>query len=473
MPLTLAEALESALAYNEDIQESFKRIHVARAGEMSARGAYDLTLFSNSRYGQFAGLGEQDYALPTNAAKSYLRSDSGVRQRVPTGATVSAYHTYAQEHLLGTAGGDRSLNRQYLTLEFVQSLLKGIGDKEQQGAIENAMLAVQDSEENRSLVISQIALETIRAYWLLEYSMRTLETAEKTYAMAKEVLRRERVRFAEGISQGVDVDRAVTAEKQRQYAVLRYERDINVMRERLLLLINHPKYSKRTLIRPVSPPASTVSPLPNEQAACEYALQNRYDLKQIHILLQQLNIEQDVNSNKTLPNLDFTAGVTTSNGNDALRGAENFKDTDKKNSWFVGVNFSYPLQNREARGNLKKTQQLIRIATDRVNKATRSVETEIREALHNLVLARDGIPLAQNAMNSAQTTLKGELARFEMGGVNNRDLLVAQDTLALQENAYHLAVAEYNIAMSEFRHAQASLLEHLHVVVEKDTAKMY
>jgi outer membrane protein TolC len=472
VPITLADALHSALTYNEDIQESFKRINAAEAGVMSARGAYDLALFSNSRFGRFNSLDERDYPLATNAAKSYLRTDSGLRQRVPTGASLSVYHTNTQETLLGTAGGKGYLNRNYLTAEFVQSLLKGIGDKEQQGAIENALLAVQDSEENRNLVISQVVLETVRAYWLLDYSLRNLETARKNHAMAGELLRRERVRLAQGISQGVDVDRAHTAEQQRKFAVLRYERDCSVMRERLLLLINHPQYAKHTLLRPVSPPSDKVRPLPKEKEASERALTDRHDLKQILILLKQLDIEEDINSNKLLPNLDLTAGATTSNGNDTLRGAENFRDTNDKGSWFVGVNFSYPLQNREARGNLQKTRFLIRIAEDRLNKAKRSVETEIREALHNLTLARDGLPIAQSALNSAGTTLKGELARFEMGGVNNRDLLSAQDALGQQESAYHLAVAEYNIALAEFHHAQASLLKHFHIVVDKDTAQM-
>jgi outer membrane protein TolC len=472
VPISLVEALESALMYNEDIQETFERIKASEAGVMSAEGAYDLGLFSNTRYGRFNGLSESDYDVPGNPAKSYLRSDSGLRQRVPTGAMASAYHTSTHEELLGSSGGKDSLSRNYLTLEFVQSLLKNIGDKEQQGAIENALLAVEDSLENRHLVVSQTILETIRAYWLLEYSIRNLETAKKTHGMATEVLRRENARFAQGISQGVDVDRAETAEKQRRYSVLRCERDVDVMRERLLLLINHPAHTEYTPLVPTSAPLDTVLPLPDGTEAVEKALQNRYDLKQIHILLKQLDIEKVVNTNKLLPSLDATAGITTAGGNDALRGAENFRDTDDRNSWFVGLNFAYPLQNREARGNLERTKRLARIAADRLNKAERSVETEVREALHNLMLARDGIPVARQAVDSARSALKGELARFEMGGVNNRDLLSAQDVVGQQESAYYLAVAEYNVALAELRHAQAGLLAHFQIIVDKETAKM-
>lgn len=211
--------------------------------------------------------------------------------------------------------------------------------------------------------------------------------------------------------------------------------------------------------------------MPEEAEAGGRALLDRHDLKQILILLKQLNIEEEINDNKLLPNLDLAAGVPTSNGNDTLRGAEGFRDTNNKGSWFVGINFTFPLQNREAKTICKKRGSS-RIAGDRFNKAKRSAQIEIREALHNLALARDGIPIAQSAMHSARTTLQGELARFEMGGVNNRDLLGAQDALGQQESAYRLAVAEYNIALAECHHAQASLLEHFHIIVDKDTAKI-
>jgi outer membrane protein TolC len=469
--LTLEESLHLALSYNEDIQESFRRIDAARAGVLKAEGAYDPGLFSNNRYSTFDGLNVRDYDLPNNAAKSYFRSDSGVRQRVATGGSISAYYTHARENLLGVAGGETNLERNYLTLEFAQNLLRGIGDKEQQGAIKNAMLAVQDSEENRNLVISQVVLEIVRAYWLLDYSTRNLDTANKTLAMATEVLRREHVRFKRGISQGVDVDRAETAAKQRQYTVLRYDRDVKIMRERLALLINHPQISRRAPIVPTSA-SSEVIPLPDELEACEAALRNRYDLKQIDILLKQLDIENEVNTNKLLPNLELVGGLTSSNGNSSLRGAENFKDTDDRRSWFVGLNFSYPLGNREARGDRWRTRELVRIAGERLHKTRRTVETQVRESLHNLTLALDGIPVARKALDSARTTLDGELARFEMGKVNNRDLLSAQDTVGQQESAYHLALAEYNIALNEFRHARASLLEYYQIVVGEGSAKM-
>ena len=470
--LTLADAIAIALAHNEDIKESFRRITAAEASVLITKGVYDLNVFSTARYGRFNSLTQADYTPTsvTNAARAYGRVDTGLRQRVPTGGSLSAYYTYSNERMLGAFNQRNKADKNYLTLEFAQSILKGIGDKEYRGAIENAVLAVQDSEEGSQLVVSQVTLEIIRAYWVLEIAHNNLGVARNILKMAQEVHRREIVRFNQGISQGVDVDRAKMAVKQREYTSLQYERDVAIAQERLMLLLNYPKYSEKTLILPSSTPNNRVADLPDSQKSYDTALASRYELKQLAILLKQLDIEYDVSTNKLLPVLDVNVGLTTSNGNDYVRSGENFKDTNEKGSWFAGATLSYPLQNSEARGTRDRTAQLIKIANDRISKTRRSVETEIREALHNLVLARDGIPVALSAYEAAKQTVRGELTRFEMGGVNNRDLLASHDSLGREEMTYHAAIVNYNIAVAEYNYACALLLEKCQIAVNKDGA---
>ncbi|MCL1939743.1 MAG: TolC family protein [Desulfovibrionaceae bacterium] len=472
--MTLAEAIATALEHNEDIKESYRRISAAEAAVMTAEGAYDVNVFNTSRYGRFDSLTTADYAptAVTNAARGYLRTDTGFRQRIPTGGSLSTYYTYSHERMLGAFNQRRRADKNYLTVELAQSLLKGIGDKEARGAIQNAVLAVQDSEEGRSMVVSQVVLEVIRAYWMLEMAHNNLQVSKKTLGMAQEVLRREGVRFNQGISQGVDVDRAGMAVKQREYTMLQYERDVAVAQEHLLLLINYPGYSRGTVILPSSSPNKSMAPLPDEQQSFTTALSNRYELKQLAILLKQLDIEYDVNSNKLLPVLDVSGGYTTSNGNDHLRSAENFKDTSNKGSWFVGATFAFPLQNREARGARDRTSQIIRIAHERLSKTRRSVETEIRDALHNLVLAKHGIPVAQSAYEKARKTMNGEMERFEMGGVNNRDLLASHDALGREEINLHAAIVNYNVTLAEYNYACALLIEKCQIAVGHNSARM-
>ena len=217
--LSLDDAIRIAMRFNEEIRESYGYISAAKAGVTSAQGAYDLNLFSSNQYGRWNSLNEKDYALPTNAATSYFRSDSGFRQRIPTGGTVSAYYTTSREPLLGV-GGSHLQTKDYLTIDFVQSLLRGIGDKENQAAIRKAAIAVENSEASRVMAVSRVTLDVVRAYHILALAHRNKEVAKRILDMANEVLQREGVRTESGIAQQVDVDRARMAVRQREYTVL-------------------------------------------------------------------------------------------------------------------------------------------------------------------------------------------------------------------------------------------------------------
>ncbi|MDL2313882.1 TolC family protein [Desulfovibrio sp. OttesenSCG-928-C14] len=465
VPLTILDALNVALKHNEDIQESYGRVSAAEAGAMSAQGVYDATVFGNGRYGRWDSLQPDMWDFASDSTKTYGRLDVGIRQRIPTGATATVYFTHSDERRLSYPGKKTRQYKDYVTFELTQSLLRGIGDKEQRGAIESALLSVQDSEESRSLIISQVMLDLIRAYWNVEYCDNNIQVAKKSLSMAQEVLRRENVRFKQGLSQGVDVDRARVAVKQRQYSILQYERDLALAREQLMLLLNHPDFTSRTNIKTVSAPMSQVIELPDPEESMRAAVNNRHELKQMDILLKQLDIELDINTNKLLPTLDLSAGVTTSNGNDFVRSAENFKDTDEDWSWYVGVSVSFPLQNREARGAVKRTEQLLRIAKERVHKTIRVVETDVRDALHALYLAREGLPVVKSAYNSAVQTMNGEMKRFEMLQANNRDLLASQDSVAREEMSYYRALIDYNVALAAYHHSCGTLLDKYAVVI--------
>ncbi len=470
--LSIVDAISIALEHNEDIKESFHRITAAQADEMIAKGVYDLTIYNETRYGGFESLSLNDYSPLeySNATKNYLRSDTGLRQRVPTGGTIRAYYTASYDRRLGVFESPKSVERGYFTIELAQSLLKGIGDKEYQAAIKNAALAIYDSQESRNLVVSQVTLDVIRAYWTLAIAKNNLVVGQRILKMAEEISRREQVRFNEGMSQGVDVDRVRLAVEQRKYAVMQYQRDLKVAKEQLLFLMNSPNITKNMTIELTTSPTLKKITVPNEEESVSDALNMRYELRQLDIMLEQLNIDYDVNKNKLLPQLDLVLGYTTSNGNDYLRSSEAFRDTDDKSSYYAGLTFSYPLQNREARGAVKKSRQLIFIAQDRIDKTRRSIETEIKEVLHNLVLAKDGIPVAKKAYDSAIQVVKGERERFEMGGINNRDLLSSQDALGREEINYYIAQVNNNMSIAEYNFASAGLLNRYNIAILDDKA---
>ncbi len=472
--ISLLDAIEIALEHNEDIDEGFAQISSARAAVLSAKGAYDLTLYSNTRFSSFENLAEEDYPITalTNASTDYFKIDTGISQRLPTGASVNIYHTYSLEHMLGAFNSPTRQSRNYFTIEFTQSLLKGFADKETRGAIENALLAVDDALQGRNLIISQVVYSVVANYWSLKLAQKNIEVTKEVLDMALEVLRRENARFVSGLSQGVDVDRAEMAVEQRRYNYVSAQRDFQVAQERLARVVNYPNYSTSLIFNPTSEPSAEVQKLPNAENFEANAITNRYELKQLKIMLEQLNVTYDINKNKMLPTLDFVAGYTTANGNDYLRGSENFKTTSEKPSFYVGVNFAYPLQNRTALGEKRVSEKLIYIAQVRAEKMRNTIRSEVNEVMHNLELAKTGIPIAKRAYQEAKDVLFGENKRFEMGGINNRDLLAAHDALGREQLNYYTALISQALANAQYSYVSSELLQKHLVSVTEESAEI-
>ena len=463
--LSLENAIRIALEHNEDIKQAYGHVGAARAGLKASKGVYDLNVFSSNQYGQWNRLSERDYAIPANAATGYFRSDSGLRQRVPTGGTVSAYYTTSNEHLLGT-DGNRRVYKDYFTFEFVQSLLRGIGDPENRAAIRKAALEIEDSEAARSVLVSRVTLDVVRAYHILKLARQSKDVTDRILGLAKEVSRLEGIRQEKGIglAQGVDVDRAQMTVRQREYNVRQAERDIAIAQERLMLLLNTPGYAPEWRVEPSDSLDGGVAPMPDPEAAKYAALTNRQELQQMHIMLERLGIERRVAANNRLPNLDLSAGYTTSQGGNTLRGADYFKDTGRQGSWQVGLTLAFPVQNRAAQGEMERNAELLRVANERLNMARRSVLSEVQETFSNLELARVGIPVAREAMELAEEVVKKEEARRETDSrLGNRDLLASHDSLGNLEIVYQTAVAQYHIALAEHRFACATLLDHYRI----------
>jgi len=468
--LSLSQAIELALEHNPEVQESFEQVGAAEARVTQAHGAYDLNLFSTAKYGQFNSLGVEDYPYQVNAARSSATGEAGFRQRIPTGAMLSTYYTNIQTNKLGAVGGASYQQYEYLTMELTQSLLKGFGDKEQQGAIQKALLSVDDSKEAQRLAITSVVSRLLREYWVLKLARYNVNVARNTLEMAEELLRRENVRFAQGISQGVDVDRASSAREGRLATFQEYERDVRVMEERVLQLLNTWQDTRQSGIEPATEPKKQVDGLPNVEDALVQAEATREELKQLALLLRQLGIEYDINTNKLLPSVDVSLQYRTSNGVDHLRGAEDFKDTDEQGSWFTGLSVSYPLQNREARGERDLTKKLMRVAEERVRKTKTAIATEVRESMANLQLAEKNIPVTFQAYEASLRTMKGEMERFEMSQSNNRDLLAAQDLLGRDDMLHYKSIIDYNLSLISFQAACGTLLENYHVEIDDNHA---
>lgn len=115
--------------------------------------------------------------------------------------------------------------------------------------------------------------------------------------------------------------------------------------------------------------------------------------------------------------------------------------------WTVGVELTMPIfEGFRIRSNKLRTDALIREKEYYVQDLTKRIEQEYLVAVQNLKSRYQQIAITQKKLSLSQEELELARDRFENGVADNRDVVDAQNGLALTQDEYIDAVYQYNLA---------------------------
>lgn len=183
------------------------------------------------------------------------------------------------------------------------------------------------------------------------------------------------------------------------------------------------------------------------EASLQRALEQRPEIRQLELALEKLGVDLRLARNQLLPRLD--AGLEANQG----LGEERYPDRGEF-ELKLGVEFSMPLQRREARGQVAETSARIEQLTYRAAFARERILAEVRNARISLVAAYEQLERANLNARLALELQAVEQDRFRLG---------ASDLLALQlrEQAAFQARLDQADASEQYFVAQADLVAAL------------
>ena len=459
--LSLQDAITSALRNNQGIRVASHKPEQARAGIMEAKAAYDPETFAEWEHSR----NENPFRASTGERnKNYTRYDServGIRQRLPTGGALSGYRewengvdkTYGQDKRRAGAGG--------YVIELSQPLLNGFGDKEVRTNIVISRLQHDMSEEEFRQTVMQTMADTIEAYWNVALAREEVRIAEETLAMAQALLERESLRQGKDLSTRLDVHRAREAVSTRTTTLLNAQDQEQITQERLKLMLNNRTAPIGTDVKIVI--AETMeTPLVKADLdkSINSALENRPELRNADLAIRAGEARESYAKHNLLPRLNIggSARRNDRSSNNSVPGSRN--DT-AGTDFTVGATFSMPIGNMAARAQLRRASSELSQSIDE-KKNTRSVIiAEVKTAVKSMELLVQEIPQSKRAAEAAVKVVEGEWARFELNQVGNRDLLQAQDLLAVSERNRIQTMIRYNIAIARLLAAEGTLLSQM------------
>jgi outer membrane protein TolC len=252
----------------------------------------------------------------------------------------------------------------------------------------------------------------------------------------------------------VDILEAEFGLKERQSLLLDADREYRDGLDQLALLMSTSRPIAIT-DEPLGRPVLAV----DEEQGVQQALAKRPDLQRRIRQLERLDLEQRLARNDLLPGLDLTASYSHKGlGSDYSDDLDDIGAGDYPN-WQVGLSLSYPLGNRTARHEHRRTLLRIKGRQAELAQLQEEIRSEIRAAIRLLDVNDKKIEVASSGQAFAEEKLRILLKRQEVGLATIRQVLEGEEDLAQARTGQVAALADYNKAITRYLQVSGQLLE--------------
>jgi len=473
LQLTLEEAVKRAMDNNVDIAVQRYSPQDSELAIKQAKGAYDPLLTSTLSKNSQTDPARNAFSGGEKVDTDTTVFNFGARQYMPTGGNARLDFN---NNKTDTNSVFTTFNPSFgssFNAGLTQPLLRDfkIDFNRRQITVAKKNREISDVQFRQTVVNTLANVKNL--YYDLLYSIDNLEAQRKSLALAERFLEENQIKVRVGTLAPLDVVAAESEKASREEAVILAEAallDAGDALKRAIFPENDPAVWTTKIVpvdRPSAEPVAVDLP-----GAIARALANRTDIVADRKALENAETDVKFTRNQTLPALDVVAAYGTTGVGGTLLEREGlggpiintfpggFGDAlssvfgNDFPTWTLGVNFSYPLFNRQAeaahaRAQINRDQSLASLrrremqVTAEVRAAARAVETNIKR-----------VESTRAARVLQERRLDAETKKFAAGMSTNFLVTQSQRDLAVAEVAELRAIADYRRSLVDFERVQ-------------------
>ncbi len=462
LPLAIADARQSALENNLDLQVDLILPTLAEQSISEQEARFEATFFGTTSLQQSKPSGIPEGTGTENIARG---GEVGVQRLMETGADANVR--------FGVTGNDPKLlgvDPSYdgaLTFSISQPLLRDAGIRFNQAPITIARLQKQQTDTQTTLSAIRVLAEAERAYWRYYGALRELEIRYQQYerALDQEHQAKRLAEFA--VIPEIEVMRSRVGISQRIEAIIVTDTGRRLAQRNLKRVINRPDagIDSLTALLLVSEPQPVQLELMPKTLA-DRAVANRMEMLELEVQLAIDAVNIDIAENQRLPifSLDYNYSFlgSESRPSSAIDTVFSYDFSD----WTVGANVQIPIGNQAARARLRQAilQRGASLAT-RDQRALR-IRQEVYDALDQLQQNWQRIIAARQGTLFSAKTYEAEKRLFQVGLRTSTEVLEAENFLGEAQIREIRALVEYEIAKVDIAFATGTLLGYGRVRIE-------
>jgi outer membrane protein len=503
MPLTLREATAFALQGNLEIQIAGLNPPIRAAQITEREGIFDLNTRASLRATDTRTL-ETATAFLKRVNGDLVGQDDSQEQRLALGVSQltlygGTYDVELSETHLGTSSRRTTMTEQRAnlqrcalafpgtcdpiprselytpeaTLRATQPLLKNFGSEVTRTQILIAQNNLTISKEDFRRQVITITSRVQQAYWDLVFRRQDLEVQKQQLVLAQQLLDQIRKQVAVGTLAPLDVLQAETNIARNEERIIVADNAVRAAEDRLKRVMSFSftgEYADIVIVP--ADPAMYTDPALDQDEEIRQALDQRADLIQAKLTLENQHIGLVFDKNQALPTLDLEATLRLNGIDNRFGGSFEEIEPTKRYAWGVGMTFRYPLQNRQAKSRVQQSQLAIRQQMVRIKDLEENIIVEVRNAFRDVLTNAQRVQATRIASRLAQKQLEAEEKKLQVGLATVFTTLQFQDTLTQQRSLELNAVTEYLKAFVRLEEAKNTLLQSYNIVLQADGPRL-
>ena len=453
LPLSIDSITALALKNSLDIQIAKYDTYMSKTDLKESESIFDtfLTLEANYR--------DNKQRLSSTTDDSRKRNkifSMSLEKDLPTGSTIAleANDTRTSSNLSTVAISPNYETSTAITL--TQSIGKNFFGLKDRGDIQITKIKIENAKYSSLDSIESVLYNIQTGYWSLVLKDKTLEVRADMLRKAEELYQRYQDKYSRGLAEEVDIFAVKANLKNRENELLIARLDRELAKNNLLFLLNEADCSID-----IETLDNLKIKLINKEIGIELkeAIENRRDYKTIMNNIESKNIDIKIKKNSLWPEIDLEASFTK-NG---IKSNENnaWSDITRENNseTYVGISFNIPLENREARSELKEAQ----LYKEQLLLSLKRVERLILKEVHNRVRSVNSLKNQAELYNSIvelqQNKLHEETKRFNYGRSDSDTVIRYEEDLLNAELNLAIALYDYHISLADLAITKNNLLD--------------
>ena len=481
-PLTLEEALSTALANNLDLVSARKDPLIAEQQIQVNRAPFDGIVGASAG---FAHTGVDDVfrdnilAVTTPGVTSEQdRPTASARfdHLLNYGANYSLVYDFQDpdgtdtriDPSTGTlTRTSTAVTSQGFSLEYNMPLLKGFGKEVNQINLTLARSGLDISREDLRLSAMQTLNGVEDAYWDVLAAREQLRISRLSLERAKDLLELNRKKVEVGTLAPIEITQAEAGVASQEEGVILAQTTLENAEDALLRLMAVPDAS------PLWDQSLQLTDRPSYEphdldldASIAKGLEHRPEIIVARQQLKDNELTERVARKNVRHSLDLQARIAPEGKSDAdqLFESTTFPTSDTTTNststdWNVGLRYSYPLRNRRA----KADYAIARLNTEKgiagIQQAEQTIRVDVRTAVRNVDSGVQRVEAARKNVELQQKKLDAEQKKFENGMSTSFEVLTFQNDLANAELSEIRARLDYIKSLAALERATGTLLE--------------